>query len=646
MKDTQPVVDQKGPMHINEKMLDVRVPKDFIFLLMDKIVYDLAERPRASGDMPILSHPDVDLSEVKKAIRSRNLPELLKACKPFSAQCIAEKWAHEPEIAFALYQLHTLLKKFPLSGSSCAQKAYENFVAYESHCDVFNKQNYRVIEALNENHPDYLGFLEDIRGDIRRCIGDTPNLARIYDSAKHGPGTAVGLQSPAVTPYFKWSTLPYTVSPKALPYARAAIEADPRWIGALIDRYRTTIGEMYMPIDMDAFWSFVFKPINYCKYSTVPKSAETDRSIGIEPCLNVYLQLGVDGLIRRRLKHRWGIDLNTQSVNQKLAWQSSCNNEDATIDLKGASDCVAMRCGYMLLPPAWFDLLCDLRSWNIKIPKKFTSTGEDEIHPLRKLSAMGNGFTFVLETLIFAAICRVTMRRANIKGNLAVYGDDIVVPRIIAPTVIKNLGYFGFDVNVDKTFISGPFRESCGVDCLNGINIRPLFLKRPVSNVTDIWYISNSLFVLEHRLPDLWEVSFCSTREWLYKYIPRNLSGVYGPPSESLDTYLFIKRARFDHNGSCKHKAIMPIARCFNNRAEDWFFRKLMHDLRGPMETSLYIAADYGVPKIFGMLIDGDVGYEIGGARFTLKVQNGSAFDVTLRGLYEYKLVKLITWRK
>lgn len=467
-----------------EKIIKVRTPKDFIFLLMEKVVCDLAQVPLKSGDSPILCHPDIDLSGVRKAIRGRDLSKLLEVTGLFSAQRISEEWSDKPEIAFCLYQLHTLLKKFPISGDQNARNAYESFKTYEAHCELFNRENYKTILALNRSHPDYLGFLEIIREDIRRCIGDNPPLQSIYDGAQHGPGTSLGLRSPMVTNYFKWSSLPYTVSPRALPFARAAIESDPRWIGALLDHYRRVNNiQMWMPIDMTEFWSFVFSVKDYCRYSTVPKASDTDRSIAVEPTLNVFLQLGVDRFIRKRLKQRWRIDLNSQSKNQYLCQKASETNEDATIDLKGASDCVAIMAAQLLLPVAWFDLLMDLRSENIQVSKKFTG-GKDETYSLHKISAMGNGFTFALESLIFAAISRFVMRREKVTGNLSVFGDDIIVPRTVAPVVIKFLDMFGFMVNKEKSFITGPFRESCGVDCLNGINIRPFFLKRPVVDLS------------------------------------------------------------------------------------------------------------------------------------------------------------------
>jgi hypothetical protein len=59
-------------------------------------------------------------------------------------------------------------------------------------------------------------------------------------------------------------------------------------------------------------------------------------------------------------------------------------------------------------------------------------------------------------------------------GAAFVFGDDILVPTAIAPSVMEDLETFGLRVNRLKTFVHGHFRESCGVDAFNGINVTPV----------------------------------------------------------------------------------------------------------------------------------------------------------------------------
>jgi len=95
---------------------------------------------------------------------------------------------------------------------------------------------------------------------------------------------------------------------------------------------------------------------------------------------------------------------------------------------------------------------------------------------------MGNGFTFELETLIFAALMSVLLMKNGRSGNLGedvfVFGDDILIPDDLAREAEAVLSYCGFSLNREKSF-SGSigFRESCGGDFYEGADVRPFYLK-------------------------------------------------------------------------------------------------------------------------------------------------------------------------
>jgi hypothetical protein len=55
-----------------------------------------------------------------------------------------------------------------------------------------------------------------------------------------------------------------------------------------------------------------------------------------------------------------------------------------------------------------------------------------------------------------------------------VFGDDIIVPSECAEFVIDDLESFGLLVNRTKSFWRGAFRESCGVDAYNGVDVTPV----------------------------------------------------------------------------------------------------------------------------------------------------------------------------
>lgn len=208
------------------------------------------------------------------------------------------------------------------------------------------------------------------------------------------------------------------------------------------------------------------------KLQFVPKNAKTYRSIVVEPLLNSILQQGIGRWIARRLRCR-GLDIKDQTLNQRLAQEGSLTNFWATLDLSNASDTISTQLVRWLLPEDWFVLLRAAR----------TSTVEYRGRTLRmeKFSSMGNGFTFPLETLLFAGLSSAAIPQGDIDRKVYAYGDDIIVPSKHAEQVIWGLTVAGFTVNSDKSFCDGPFRESCGKDYYLGFDVRPYYQKELVS---------------------------------------------------------------------------------------------------------------------------------------------------------------------
>lgn len=203
----------------------------------------------------------------------------------------------------------------------------------------------------------------------------------------------------------------------------------------------------------------------------VPKDARAHRSIAVEPSVNQFLQRGIGLAIRRRLKRRWRLDLSSQTRNQDLAREGARDGSFATIDLSAASDTVSLEIVERLLPPDWVALLRSTRC-------AFTQV-DGKTHMLHKWSSMGNGYTFELETAIFAALVRAVLPSdVWYAGDWAVYGDDIIVPTQFASDLCEVLAYCGFSLNERKTFVSGPFRESCGADFFMERPVRPFYLKK------------------------------------------------------------------------------------------------------------------------------------------------------------------------
>lgn len=253
---------------------------------------------------------------------------------------------------------------------------------------------------------------------------------------------------------------------------------------------------------------------------TVPKKSDIDRVACKEPEGNMLLQRGVGNFIRRRLR-RTGVDLNDQSVNQRLA-RDAVRKNLATIDLSSASDSISQQLVFDVLPFEWFSLLDDLRVKSTLI--------DGQIHDLEMFSSMGNGFTFELESLIFYAITRVVARRSGVRGTISVYGDDIIAPCALVPRLIRLFHLVGFKTNVEKTFWTGPFRESCGRHYHNGFDVTPFYVRREVLTLMDLILHLNHVLEWDGRHWGFFLTQELSNfhQRWS-KYVPRRLYGGVDP---------------------------------------------------------------------------------------------------------------------
>lgn len=182
------------------------------------------------------------------------------------------------------------------------------------------------------------------------------------------------------------------------------------------------------------------------RFSTVPKNNAVRRPINIECFGNMIIQKQMGDCFREIVTTSYG---NNMSVLQGVHKTRLTDRSIATIDLKNASDSINLDLIRFLLPTKVFNQISKSRSEYILGP-------DDNYYPLKKVSSMGNGFTFELMTLILTSLCRV------LDPLSSVYGDDIIIANEHAPRLIKALEDVGFQVNIEKSFINSEFRESCG----------------------------------------------------------------------------------------------------------------------------------------------------------------------------------------
>lgn len=212
----------------------------------------------------------------------------------------------------------------------------------------------------------------------------------------------------------------------------------------------------------------------------VPKDGRGPRTISKEPPETLRFQMIffdylVDSL-ERSTKGR--IRFKDQELHRSLARQGSVDGTWATMDLKDASDRVPHHLVRYLFRNLPVGRLFDLRSEFCKLPN-------GEIIKLNKLSGMGSGFTFpVMSLLIHLTVCETLHEYFSgrvpykvIMGWVYTFGDDLILPSSVAHLVESALLRVGLRLNSRKSFVQGPFRESCGGDYLCGVDVTPIRLK-------------------------------------------------------------------------------------------------------------------------------------------------------------------------
>lgn len=344
------------------------------------------------------------------------------------------------------------VKKLLLPGDKEKRKqaALVKFYTAEQQCAATNKRM-RYLGRLQETgfYPDplYLRVIllvEEWQKELKRVLGSVP----VRLQPKFGSGSTTTDRGKLVTTPDKMST-----SVRLYPNAESIFRHT--WQDTAFERAQNKL------------WrgGVTFSKSNVL--FTVPKNCEEDRLAALELNGVIPLQLACGRAIRERFNKGYEVTLqDLQQAHRDAARQGSITGSIATIDLSSASDTVARELVRLILPPDWFTLLDSLRA-------PYTNVDGKDIYN-QKMSTMGCGFTFELETLIFRSLLEVLGCERKLTS---VYGDDIICPTVNAADVLSALKFFGFTPNQKKSFCEGPFRESCGGDYFKGLAVRPYFLK-------------------------------------------------------------------------------------------------------------------------------------------------------------------------
>jgi hypothetical protein len=292
----------------------------------------------------------------------------------------------------------------------------------------------------------------------------------------------------------------------------------------------------------------------------VPKSLKGPRIIAIEPCCMQYAQQGIRDYLYGKLEsYRFTaghINFRDQSINQRLAIEASKTGQLATIDLSDASDRVPRSLAMEMFRSNQdlYDSIEACRSTRAQLPDGTI------VSPLRKFASMGSALCFPVEAMYFYTVCVVALLKdRNLSFNpsnvfkvtrmLYVYGDDIITPSANAVAILDHLQKYNCKVNLNKTFVSGSFRESCGVDAYDGHEVTPTYLNRMLpENRRQAHEIVSCVATANH----FYKKGYWSTAQFLF----RRIEAVIGPlpyvseTSEALGrfSYLgYVSAERWNH---------------------------------------------------------------------------------------------------
>lgn len=455
----------------------------------------------------------------------------------------------------------SFLKKFKddLDLKACNDAALDKFTSVNSRCGTWRLECKHLMDDI------LIGtlkkYLHEFFHITRWQLPLVHSLSSILDSARNGPGSAVGSESTDFYTKLFDSKLSCTSTGLHRAYANY-IKAYPLWSEAEETR-RSSLG------DPDI--------VGGNRLDFVRKDTTISRSICIEPVLNMFYQLGLGGIIERRLKNFFGIDLKFQpDVNRALALIGSLSGDLVTIDLSSASDSMSLKMVRELFP-------ADFVQW-VELLRSPTSTYRSERIELNMLSTMGNGFTFPLQTALFSCIVAAAhevdskrrvdhphgLRSLSLKHlpNWSVFGDDIICSQRVLSKVLRLLELTGFEVNSSKTFTEGHFRESCGHDYFRGHDIRGVYCKTLL--------LPQERFTLINLLNQWssWQgIPLPNTIGRLLKTVPR----IVVPPWENADCGIWLPerllpyykhKLRVDRNKSLLYRRYVPRS-VFMRVAED-----------------------------------------------------------------------------
>jgi hypothetical protein len=217
----------------------------------------------------------------------------------------------------------------------------------------------------------------------------------------------------------------------------------------------------------------------------VPKDARGPRLIASEPMEHQWCQQLILSFLQSRTKALWGdfITFENQKPSQEMAQRGSLDCSLATVDLSSASDRLSCWSIERFLRRNT-SLLKAVHASRTRYIRNDVKGTDAFILKLRKFASQGTAVTFPMQSFFFLC-CAISVQPGrtvaekvkSAKGNVRVFGDDIVVPRESYVRLESLLHSLRLRVNPAKSYSTGHYRESCGGDFFKGANVTPIKIK-------------------------------------------------------------------------------------------------------------------------------------------------------------------------
>lgn len=370
----------------------------------------------------------------------------------------------------AIYSVTSAFKKLrgsPDDRDNACEKTYYSFVDVDKEIGDIDFDSDDLKGIIDVAAREWYKFARDININDAACV------------PRPGPGAVVNDHMPSTEPYMRYA--PYVTLDTVddvMPWTEWFLSHP--WDVVSRSRECTAL--------------YRNKPIiAYSQYLIVPKTFVKWRGICKEFNEVQFRQQAVRALLYHHIEQKLGnnIPIRDQFVHRDRALRSSVLKDDATIDESEASDRIA-RVLVERIAARTPDFLRVLLALSTRFIKPPTVLRKKYLLSTHKFAPMGSAICFPVMSLVHLFLIWGIIHdktdlpnKQDLCRRVSVYGDDIILPSELIPSVYAWLPRFGMKINRTKSYFRSGFRESCGCHAFNGRDVTPLYVKFTYSSKSD-----------------------------------------------------------------------------------------------------------------------------------------------------------------